>query len=100
MEKSPDKGKSRGKKSIIASKEKGKDSYGNKYTSLEDMWKQELEPKASEKVREEKKLVGSKEDWYKKSNDYWNVNEEVAILIEHQQRCHRNASRLGGGFRA
>ena len=37
------------------------------------MWNIELNPAVPPQVKEEKKLVGGKEDWYKKANDYWNV---------------------------
>ena len=44
------------------------------------MWKTELSKEAPEKVKEEKNIVGSKEDWYKKSNNYWNVIRFHAVL--------------------
>ncbi len=69
----------------IGSLEKGKDSYGNKYKSVEEMWHAEIvaAKDSPEKVREEKKLVGSREDWYRKGNDYWNnVSKDVTGMLQ------------------
>lgn len=37
------------------------------------MWKTELGTKVPAKFLKEKKLVGSKEAWYEKCNEYWDV---------------------------
>ena len=38
------------------------------------MWQTELGETVPAEVKEEKKVVGSKADWYKKGNEYWNVS--------------------------
>ncbi|MDR3548581.1 MAG: methyltransferase domain-containing protein [Candidatus Pacebacteria bacterium] len=51
--------------------DKGEDNYGNDYSSLEDMWKMELGADGKT-VKEDRKVVGSKDEWYKRGNEYWN----------------------------
>jgi hypothetical protein len=54
---------------------KGEDNNGLQYESLEQMWKCELDPsyKQSELDRGiDNKRIGSKQNWYKKSIEFWN----------------------------
>lgn len=70
---------------IIGKREKGEDSYGNGYSSLEAMWRMELSPpkKLAPETKRDKKIVGSRENWYKKSNEYWdNVSQDASGMLQ------------------
>ena len=95
MESAPEKGKKE------STAEKGKDEYGNKYKSLEEMWHAELVAAKDlpEKVREEKKLVGSREDWYKKSNNYWNnTTKDVSGMLQGWDKVSEPDLKCSGAF--
>ena len=53
------------------------DSYDNEYTSIEDMWRQELDPvyvemeKADPNSTVKVGRVGDKVNWYKVGTEYW-----------------------------
>ena len=62
---------------IGAVKAKGEDQEGNKYTSIGQMWDDQLNPEYIKMVQEmsaeekNKQRVGNKENWYQGSVEYW-----------------------------
>lgn len=48
----------------------GYDSEGNKYKSLQSMWKTEIDQQKLDKVDT---VVGGYDQWYSKALEYWKV---------------------------
>lgn len=56
--------------------QKGEDTFGNQYKSIDEMWKRELKPDQAELQCEGmdiKGRVGDEQAWYKKQIQYWDV---------------------------
>lgn len=53
-------------------KEKGNDTEGNKYDSVEEVWKFDSSLSNGACKSDKSNIADSKEDWYKKGNEYWN----------------------------
>ncbi len=57
--------------------QKGEDTYGNTYSNINQMWKQELYPEEAKLMAaagiEIKNRVGDQDSWYKKQVSYWDV---------------------------
>jgi hypothetical protein len=69
-----------GKVSKLKGKEqRGEDTFGNSYQSIDEMWKQELKPEEAALMQaagvEIKGRVGDEKSWYKKQVEYWDVRE-------------------------
>eukprot|EP00826_Nyctotherus_ovalis_P050516 TRINITY_DN6192_c0_g2_i1.p1 TRINITY_DN6192_c0_g2~~TRINITY_DN6192_c0_g2_i1.p1 ORF type:complete len:210 (+),score=44.93 TRINITY_DN6192_c0_g2_i1:186-815(+) len=73
----------------VGKREKGEDSYGNKYSSLAAMWEQEFsQPKKfAPEAKEDKKRIGGLANWYTGSNNYWNnVSQDDAGMLQGWER--------------
>ena len=51
--------------------QKGEDTFGNQYSTINDMWSKEL---GKENVEEVKGRVGNEQAWYSKQVQYWDVS--------------------------
>jgi hypothetical protein len=79
-----------GKVSKLKAKEqRGEDTFGNQYQSIDQMWKSELQPEEAKMMEAAGMLppggikgrVGDEKSWYKKQIEYWDVRLTQLISL-------------------
>ena len=50
---------------------KARDSEGNEFKSIKEMWQKELNQSEKDKTEDIKDRVGSRDNWYEKQKTYW-----------------------------